>query len=241
MKIIISGYGRMGKEIEKLALTRKHEVVAKIDNVQDWDRLTPPQKTAEVVIDFSQPEVAIENIERCFNLGIPIVSGTTGWHHRIDEVIESCKTKNGTLFHAPNFSIGVNLFFLMNKKLASLMSSFSDDYSVSLTEIHHIHKIDSPSGTAIKTAEDIIKNHPGITMWKEGEVEEKGILPIISLRDGEVPGTHCIKYESEADSLELKHTAKNRSGFANGALTAADWVKNKKGVFTMSDLLKSIL
>jgi len=240
MKIIISGYGRMGKEIERHALANKHKVVAKIDNVAEWKMLTPMQKKAEVVIDFSQPEVAIQNIERCFSLRIPIVTGTTGWYHQIDKVTESCQTMNGTLFYAPNFSIGVNLFFLMNKKLASVMSSFSDVYKVSLKEIHHIHKLDSPSGTAIKTAEDIIENHPGVTIWREGE-EEEGVLPIISLREGEVPGTHCVKYESEADSLELKHTAKNRSGFAKGAFTAAEWVKNKKGVFTMSDLLKSIL
>lgn len=241
MRIIISGYGRMGKEIEKVALSEGHEVVARVDNSDDWKSIETHPEIADVVIDFSQPEVAIENIRKCFNLGIPIVTGTTGWYAHLDEVSENCKTNNGTLFYAPNFSIGVNLFFLMNKKLAATMSSFRDDYKVLVKEIHHIHKLDSPSGTGLKIAEDIISRHQGLTRWEEGEVSKDNTLPVISLREGEVPGTHIVKYESEADSIELIHTAKNRSGFAKGAVIAAEWVKEKKGVFTMDELLESML
>jgi 4-hydroxy-tetrahydrodipicolinate reductase len=194
-----------------------------------------------VVIDFSQPEVAIENINRCFTIGIPIVTGTTGWYLQLSEVVESCKVSNGTLFYAPNFSIGVNLFFLMNKKLATTMSSFKDVYRASVTEIHHIHKLDSPSGTGLKIAEDLIEHHQGFTKWKPDEAVDEGVLPLISLREGEVPGTHIVKYESEADTIEFIHTAKNRSGFAKGAVMAAEWVQDKKGVFTMDDFVKSML
>jgi 4-hydroxy-tetrahydrodipicolinate reductase len=241
MKIIISGYGRMGKEIEKVALSEGHQVVARVDNIDDWESVGKQPGTADVVIDFSQPAVAIENIERCFKIGIPIVTGTTGWYNQLDEVVKSCKNNDGTLIYAPNFSIGVNLFFLMNKKLAATMSSFKDVYKASVTEIHHIHKLDSPSGTGLKIAEDLIENHPGLSKWRPDEVFEEGTLPLISLREGEVPGTHLVKYESEADTIEFIHTAKNRSGFARGAVMAAEWVKDKKGVFTMDDLVNSML
>lgn len=241
MKIIISGYGRMGKEIEKVAMSGGHKIAARIDNREDWDPLENNPEMADVVIDFSQPEVAVENMNRCFKLGIPIVTGTTGWYKHLEEVTKKCKNSHGTLFYAPNFSIGVNLFFLMNKKLAATMSSFKDVYHASIKEIHHIHKLDSPSGTGIKIAEDIINQHQGLEKWVDGENAEDGILPIVSLREGEVPGTHIVKYESEADSIELIHTAKNRSGFAKGAVIAAAWVKGKKGVFTMDEFVKSLL
>ena len=231
----------MGKEVEKIAIQRGHVVIATIDNHDDWKTIENQSEKADVLIDFSEPAVAIENIEKCFNLGLPIVTGTTGWYAQLGDVMESCKLKNGTLFYAPNFSIGVNLFFLMNKKLAATMSSFGNDYKVSVKEIHHIHKLDSPSGTGIKIAEDLIEEYDSLTKWKEGRDVEEGTLPIISLREGEVPGTHIVKYESEADSIKLIHEAKNRSGFAKGAVMAAEWVKGKKGVFTMENMLASIL
>lgn len=231
----------MGKEIERIALAAGHNVVARIDNIEDWKAKENKSRVADAVIDFSQPAVAIENIERSFELGIPIITGTTGWYNQLPSVTKTCQLKNGTLFYAPNFSIGVNLFFMMNKKLAETMSSFREDYKVSIEEIHHVHKLDSPSGTAIKTAEGIIENHDGFSKWEEGTKPKNGILPVVSLREGEVPGTHIVKYESEADCIELKHEAKNRSGFAKGAVMAAEWVHNKKGVFTMDDLLESIL
>ena len=240
MKIIISGYGRMGKEIEKVALNEGHLIVDRIDNVNDWARIERNQVVADAVIDFSQPVVAVENILRCFEMGIPIVTGTTGWYDQLEEVSELCKQQNGALFYAPNFSIGVNLFFLINKKLAKRMSSFGE-YKVSMKEMHHIHKLDAPSGTAIKVAEDIIAEHNLIEKWSKSDESESGILPIVSERKGEIPGTHIVTYSSDADVIELKHEAKNRSGFAVGAVKAAEWLAAKKGIFNMDDFLKSIL
>lgn len=240
MNIIISGYGRMGREVEKAAIKSGHTIVAKIDTAGDWKLPGKFFDTTDTVIDFSFPDVVIENIERCFDLGIPVITGTTGWYDWLNDVAEHCNNKNGTLFYAPNFSIGVSLFLNINKKLVSMMSSFSD-YRVLLKEIHHIHKLDAPSGTAIKTADDIIKNHPNLEKWVNRPEFGSGILPVISEREGEVPGIHIVKYESEADLIELKHEAKNRSGFAKGAVLAAEWVMGKKGVFTMDDLLKDML
>ena len=240
MKIIISGYGRMGKEIEKAALEKGHQIVAKIDRLDDWKSINERNTQADVVIDFSMPGVAVENIERCFDMGIPIVSGTTAWYDQLSEVSELCKQKEGTLFYAPNFSIGVNLFFLINKKLAKTMSSFVE-YRVSMKEIHHIHKLDAPSGTAIKAAEDIIAEHQLIEKWSKSGESKNDELSIESERTGEITGTHIITYSSDADLIELKHEAKNRSGFAKGAVKAAEWVMGKKGVFNMDDLLKSLV
>jgi 4-hydroxy-tetrahydrodipicolinate reductase len=240
MKIIISGYGRMGKEIEKAALEEGHQIVAKVDRLDDWKGIKERITRADVVIDFSMPGVVVENIERCFDMGIPIVSGTTGWYDQLSEVSELCKQKEGTLFYAPNFSIGVNLFFLINKKLAKTMSSFGE-YRVSMKEIHHIHKLDAPSGTAIKAAEDIIAEHEFIGKWSKSNEAGKGELPIEAERTDEIPGTHIVTYSSDTDLIELKHEAKNRSGFAKGAVKAAKWVMGKKGVFTMDNFLHSII
>lgn len=240
MKIIISGYGRMGKEIEKQAIAEGHTIVFKIDNQPGWEILAQDNTEADVVIDFSQPDTAIDNILNCFQLGIPIVSGTTGWIDQLEYVTKECAAQQGSLFHAPNFSIGVNLFFLMNTRLASLMSSF-EDYKVSIKEVHHIHKLDAPSGTAIKVAEDIIDKYESLDNWVNRPEFGAGLLPVFSEREGEVPGTHIVSYESAADLIELKHKARNRTGFAKGAILAAKWLVGKKGVFTMGDLLKSIL
>jgi 4-hydroxy-tetrahydrodipicolinate reductase len=239
MKIIISGYGRMGKEVEKAAVGSGHSIVFTIDDKKGWDRVTHDVADADVVIDFSQPDIVVENIFNCFEIGIPIVTGTTGWYEHLEKVREICKTKKGSLFYAPNFSIGVNLFLQINTKLASAMSSFAD-YKASVKEIHHIHKLDAPSGTAIKIADDIIQNHQFLQGWINRPDSGKGLLPVVSERVGEVPGTHIVKYESPADLIEIKHEAKNRSGFANGAITAAAWLIGRKGAFTMTDMLMSM-
>lgn len=237
MNIAISGYGRMGKEVEKIALQRNHQIIAKIDTEEAWNEISESSDEIDVVIDFSLPKSAIDNIKRCFELGIPIVTGTTGWYDKLGAIKGQCKNDDATLFYAPNFSIGVNLFFKANKVLAKLMSQF-DNYQVSLEETHHIHKLDAPSGTAIKAAEDIITSNNKLSEWVLGETDKNGALPIESIREGEVPGTHLVVYDSDADKLVLKHEAKNRSGFALGAVLAAEYVNNKKGVFTMDDLLE---
>ena len=240
MKIIISGYGRMGKEVEKAAIEKDHSIVFTIDDKSGWERLINDKVNADVVIDFSQPDIAVENMLRCFEIGIPIVTGTTGWYDQLVKVSENCNAKEGSLFYAPNFSMGVNLFLMINTKLASTMSSF-EGYKVSVKEIHHIHKLDAPSGTAKKIANDIIENHQFLEEWVSRPDVGTGLLPVVSERKGEVPGTHIVRYESEADLIELKHEAKNRSGFANGAITAAAWLIGRQGVFTMNDMLHSLL
>lgn len=208
--------------------------------MEQWETFDNSTVKADVVIDFSQPDAAVAIIERCFKVGIPIVTGTTGWYTDIERVRSSCEKHQGTLFYAPNFSLGVNLFFVVNKFLAKTMSAF-DDYSVSMTETHHIHKLDAPSGTAIKAAEGIIENHAKFVDWVNEPTNEEDKLPIYSERLGEVPGTHTITYSSEADIISLKHEAMNRSGFALGAVNAAEWVANKNGIFTMDDLIKSFI
>jgi 4-hydroxy-tetrahydrodipicolinate reductase len=239
MNIIISGYGRMGKEVEKEAVSRGHAVVDKIDRENEWKRIKPTSQ-AEVVIDFSLPEVVVSNLFRCFEIGIPVVTGTTGWYDQLDEITKACAEKSGTLFYAPNFSIGVNVFFHMNKKLAAILSSFPE-YQARIEEIHHIHKLDAPSGTAIKLAHDILIQHDSYERWISGHDAKDGELPLVSAREGEVPGTHVVKYGSSADFIEIRHEALNRTGFAKGAITASEWVVDKKGVYTMDDLLAAVL
>ncbi len=236
MKIVISGYGKMGKEVEKIALSRKHAISAKLDTDKDWEKYSGLITSADVVIDFSMPGVVVDNIFRCFDLGLPVVTGTTGWYDRLAEVRKVCEEKNGVLFYAPNFSIGVNLFFKVNAYLAKLMSGV-EGYKVRVEETHHIHKLDAPSGTAIKLAESIIANNEHIRKWIGHETGEPEELPVISFREGEVPGTHVVTWYSDADRITLKHDAKNRSGFALGAVLAAEFLIGKKGVFTMEDLL----
>jgi len=227
----------MGKEVERVALKRGHLIVAKVDNKSDWEKLELNDFRNTVVIDFSMPDVAVENMIRCFKLKLPVVTGTTGWYDHLDEIKEHLDHYNGTLFYAPNFSIGVNLFFKANNDLAKLMSG-KENYKVSMKEIHHVHKLDAPSGTALRAAKDIIKLSKKLTGWINQEEDRRDKLPIISLREGEVPGTHEVIYESEADSIVLKHEAKNRSGFAYGAVLAAEFIIDKKGIFTMDDMLK---
>ncbi len=236
MKIALIGYGKMGKEIEKIALDRGHEIVLKID-INNPEDLTPENlKKADVAIEFTIPASAIANYQKCFEAGTPVVSGTTGWLDRQAEVHQLCKASNGTFFHTTNFSLGVNIFFALNKKLAQLMAGH-DEYTVEMKEIHHTQKLDAPSGTAITLAEGIFENIPAKKSWVNHPTDNAEELGIISEREGQVPGTHIIKYDSEVDYIEITHCAKNRKGLAFGAVLAAEYSADKKGILTMNDLL----
>lgn len=226
----------MGKEIERIALDRGHEIVLKIDVTNPEDLSVSNLQKADVAIEFTTPASAVENYKLCFEAGIPVVSGTTGWLDRKPEVYQLCETLNGTFFYTSNFSLGVNIFFALNKKLAALMANH-DEYKIGITEIHHIHKLDAPSGTAITLAEGIMENIQSKTKWVNQETEENAELEILSERVDEVPGTHIIKYDSEVDYIEITHCAKSRKGLAFGAVTAAEYSFGKKGILTMNDLL----
>ncbi len=239
LNIIISGYGKMGKAVEKVAHDRGHNIFARLDNEGDWEKLPENLPENTVVIDFSMPETAVNNILRCFDKNIPVVCGTTGWYDKLDEVSEICNRKNGTLLYAPNFSIGVHVLFHLNRELARIMVSI-EGYRASIKEVHHIHKLDAPSGTAIQLANDILERNPEYVKWVNYNAGDKELLPVLSERVGEVPGTHEIKYVSTVDELTLKHEAKSREGFAKGAVMAAEFVCDKKGMFTINDLLKTI-
>lgn len=235
MKIALIGYGKMGKEIEQIALSRGHEVVLKIsvDNLLDFTNEN--LRKADVAIEFTAPNAAVQNMYKCFEAGMPVVVGTTGWNKHLDEVKNKCYQHNAALLYASNFSVGVNLFFALNKRLAELMAPYSQ-YDVTIEEIHHTQKLDAPSGTAISLANDIIAIHP---TKKQSSLEknDKENLFINAKRINNVPGTHIIKYSSEIDDIEIIHTAHNRKGFATGAVIAAEWLLGKKGVFTMNDVL----
>ena len=230
MKIALLGYGRMGKEIEKIALSRGHEIVIRKD-VDDEIDIT----LADVAIDFSVPHSAFNNIKNCIDNNVPVISGTTGWLEKYEEAVALCEEKNSAFIYASNYSLGVNIFFELNKQLAKMMHSL-EDYNISMEEIHHTKKLDAPSGTAITLAEGIIENSTKEN-WELGDKTSKENIPIIAKRIPEVPGTHTIWYDSEVDSIEIKHTANNRKGFALGAVVAAEWILGKKGVFTMNDVL----
>ena len=230
MNIGLLGYGKMGKTIEQIALKRKHDIILKVDeNTESYvlDHI-------DVAIDFSTPNAAVDNIINCFKHNIPVISGTTGWLERYDDVVALCKEKNGTFLYASNFSLGVNIFFELNRTLARLMENLPD-YIISMEEIHHTQKLDAPSGTAITLAEDILKNSK-YGSWTLDASKLKA-LHINSKRIDSVPGTHEVTYSSSVDTIEIKHTAHNREGFALGAVIAAEWIAGKKGVFTMKDVL----
>ena len=230
MRIALFGYGKMGQMIEQIAINRGHEIVAKIDeNTQDIDF-----NSMDVAIDFSMPEAAFGNIIKCFNNNVPVISGTTGWLDKYEDAITLCNDKKGAFIYASNFSLGVNIFFELNNYLAKMMQNLPE-YKVSLEEIHHTQKLDAPSGTAITLAEGVIANS-NYSEWKLDNSSDT-ILPITSKRIGKVPGTHTVDYESVVDSISIKHTAHNREGFALGAVTAAEWIIGKSGVFTMRDVL----
>ncbi len=238
MKIALIGYGKMGKEIEKIARNRSHTInlIIDIDNQQDFN--SENLQKCDVAIDFSIPSSAYNNIIKCIDSGTPIVSGTTGWHNKLNEVSEYCKKKNGTFFYATNYSLGVNIFFNVNKHLAAIMNKF-DSYNVRMDETHHTEKLDAPSGTAITLAEGILNNFKRKNKWVLDENEEikPDELAIKAHRIEAVPGIHEIKYDSEVDYITIKHSAKNRRGFALGAVLAAEYIHDKKGIFSMNDLL----
>lgn len=233
MKIALIGYGKMGKEIEQIALEKGHEIVLKITSK---DKLTVPQlKHCDVAIEFTRPETVIDNINLCLEANVPIVVGTTGWYHAFDQIKQQVTSTNQSLFYATNFSVGVNLFFKLNEQMAQLMQGYG--YELSIEEIHHTQKLDAPSGTAITTAERLLANYPAKKNWKLAEEASATDIAITAVRTPNVPGTHKVTFNSDIDSISLEHIAHNRKGFAGGALLAAEWLTDKKGVFTMKDLL----
>ena len=242
MKIALIGYGKMGKTIEKLAIDKGHEIVFKSDKTNIDAIKNGKFNHADVAIEFTEPNSAVDNILACFEHKIPVVSGTTGWlKNKWDHVIEECKNSEASFFYASNFSIGVNIFFEINERLAQLMND-QNIYQAEIEEIHHIHKHDAPSGTALSIASGIINHSDRYEDWYMKNYEQENVaaseLPIISKREGEVPGTHIVRYKSAIDDLEISHIAKGREGFASGALMAAEWLIGKKGVYGMKDLLK---
>lgn len=237
MKIALLGYGKMGKAIERMACERGHEVVFIADDrdrsVEQDERL----READVAIEFTMPAAAVDNYAWCFRNRIPVVSGTTGWLNRWEEVIGMCKELQGSFFYASNFSIGVNIFFHLNRWLAKTMSRF-EGYKVFVEETHHIHKLDAPSGTAIALAEGIMEQHGKYSSWKlDGEPVREGEIPITAKREGKVPGIHSVTYQSDADEIKIYHSALSREGFALGAIMAAEFLVGRKGVYGMEDLL----
>lgn len=231
MKIALIGYGKMGKTIEKLATDKGHEIVYKSSLNSKEGEL----KDAEVAIEFSTPNSVIENLKECFKLRIPVVCGTTGWMDSFEEITQACKEKNGSLLYASNFSLGVNIFFHINKILAKVMEDFPE-YNLKIEETHHTEKLDAPSGTAISLAKDILPFRDK-THWSLDK-ETAHSIPIYASRESEIKGTHTVTYQSEIDSLCIKHEAHSRKGFALGALLAAEWLKDKKGVYHMNDVLQ---
>lgn len=233
MKIALVGYGKMGHIIDELATKKGHKIVSRLNETPTAENLNNP----DVVIEFSNPEVAFDNIKICLEHKIPVICGTTGWLDQKPEIEKIALQNNTAFLYGSNFSLGVNLFFALNEKLADLMKDFSE-YSVQLEEIHHTQKKDAPSGTAISIAEGIIKNDPRFDGWKLEETQNKE-LGIFAIRENEVPGTHSVYYKSDVDEIEIKHTAFNRNGFAVGAIVAAEWIIGKHGNFTMNDVLFS--
>ena len=235
MKIALIGYGKMGKAIEEIALQKGHTICLTIDLYNLEDLTKENLQKADVAIEFTSPENAANNILQCFDAGVPVVCGTTGWLNNLSKVKEICIEENGSFLYASNFSIGVNIFFELNKKLAELMSK--KDYKVTIEETHHTQKKDAPSGTAITIAEQIIKELSHKKQWVNQESNNAEDLSIISHRIDPAAGTHAVKYSSDVDNIEIIHTAHNRKGFASGAVLAAEFIKDKKGIFTMRDVL----
>lgn len=236
MKIALIGYGKMGKEIEQIAISRGHQIGLIIDQNNQNDLSIENLKNIDVAIEFTNPDSAFTNYQKCFEANVPVVSGTTGWLNQLNSIKESCNNGQG-FFYASNFSLGVNLFFELNKKLAQLMAPFSD-YNVDMEEIHHIHKLDSPSGTALTLAEGILENHPKKEKWIEATSMKEDELSILAKRHGAVPGTHSITWHSEVDEIKIQHQAYSRKGFALGAVLAAEFMPKKTGFYGMKDLLK---
>lgn len=236
MKFALIGYGKMGKAVEETALSLNHSIHVIIDNSGDWALKGGQLRECDAAIEFTMPSVAVGNIKACFDAGVPVVCGTTGWNDRRQEVTDYCIEKNGAIIHSSNFSLGVNILFEINRKLAGLMNPHQM-YDVSIEEIHHTQKLDSPSGTAISLAEDILANINRKKAWINEPSGERSDLVIHSVRFDAVPGTHTVTYESENDLISIRHEAKNRKGLALGAVMAAEFIAGKKGIFTMKDLL----
>ena len=236
MNIVLFGYGKMGKEIEQIALQRNHKISLKIDKDNIGDATKEALQKADVAIEFSTPHTVAENIDTCFEAGLPVVVGTTGWYDKFEEIKSKCLQKKQSLFYATNYSVGVNLFWKITEQMAKLMAGFPE-YDASMQEIHHVHKLDKPSGTAITTAEKIIGAQSQKTKWSIDEPKVKDKLFIDVQRTGEVPGTHSVFYKSAIDEISLTHIAYNRKGFALGAILAAEFIKGKEGIYTMSDML----
>ena len=239
MKIALIGYGKMGKVIEEIAVSRGHTIIAKSTSQQPIE--TIDFKQVDVAIEFSLPHIAVNHIEHCVTNNTPIIVGTTAWNEQLPYVIDYVSQNNGSILYASNFSIGVNIFFDINKRLAQLMEGHAD-YKPSVEEIHHKQKLDAPSGTAVSIANDILLENENYSSWIHGEntppTVNAGQVAVTSLREDGVPGTHTVAYTSEIDTLEIKHTAHNRKGFALGAVIAAEWIQGKKGVYTMQDVIK---
>lgn len=236
MNISIIGYGKMGKIVEQIAKERNHNVLMIIDKDNASDINSEKFKQSDVAIEFSQPDTAVENFINCFEQQVPVVSGTTGWLDEKEFVENKCKEYNTAFLYAPNFSLGVNILFEMNKKLAEVMNKFNN-YKPEIEETHHIHKKDAPSGTAVSIAEQIYTKIEEFDAWDFHDKAQENKIPIKSIRKGEVFGEHKISYNSNEDEIELSHKAKNRNGFALGAVLAAEFIKNKKGIYTISDML----
>jgi 4-hydroxy-tetrahydrodipicolinate reductase len=236
LKIALIGYGKMGKAIEAIALQKGHEILLKIDADNLFDFTAVNLQLCDVAIEFTSPHAAIQNIKSCVDAGIPVISGSTGWLDHWEEVSSYCNNKKGSLLYASNFSIGVNIFFEVNKKLAALMAPHQE-YDVTVEEIHHTAKKDAPSGTAITIAEQILAEYPIKKKWVNEVSEKAAELSILSKRIDPAPGTHHVKYHSAVDNIEIIHTAHNRQGFASGAVLAAEFISGKEGIFTMKDVL----
>lgn len=237
MKIALIGYGKMGKTIEQIALTRGHRIVSVIDITNPQDFNSDAFRSADVAIEFTTPATAFGNYMKCFEANVPVVSGTTGWLEHINEIKEKCNREGKTFFYASNFSIGVNIFFALNKYLAKIMDRFPS-YDVRMEEVHHIHKLDAPSGTAITLAEGITEHVKRKNRWTLDKEETPADIAIRAVREGEVPGIHEIVYDSDVDYISIKHSAKSRQGFALGAVIAAEFTCGKKGFLGMEDMLK---
>lgn len=237
MKIALIGYGKMGKIIERIALERGHELVSIIDIQNPDDFTSDAFKSAQVAIEFSAPHVALENIRKAFAVGVPVVSGTTGWSEALPELKKEIELNGNTLFWASNYSLGVSIFSAVNKYLAKIMNRF-DAYNVEMTEVHHTQKLDAPSGTAITLAEGVIENIDRKEVWVKEYQNQIDEMAIKSIRRGQVPGIHTIRYESNEDSIEITHDAKNRDGFALGAVVAAEFTVGKKGFLSMDDMMQ---
>lgn len=236
MNIALIGYGKMGKIIEEIALQRGHKILYRIDK-ESTDLLEKGRMNqADVAIEFTTPGTAFQNIMKCFDAGIPVVCGTTGWHKKLGEVEQRCLKEKQSFLYTTNFSIGVNIFFEINKRLAELMKD-QNQYEISIEEIHHTQKKDAPSGTAITLAEEIIRDVPRKKKWVNESTTDPKSLGIVSRRIDPAPGTHIIRYTSDVDDIEIRHTAHSRKGFGLGAVTAAEWLKGKTGFFTMKDVL----